>query len=247
MPLSSTTKPCFFKSKKLFQYRSATYALTKLGAGQAHADIVMIDVSGSGFAINQPNAGLATGSSRTIVNFPTAGPALKLYNQMAASYLTIGMNGSGGLQFGITGGYHSMKKFSAGASIGSTSATFFIGSPLYTAFANNRGAGWNTVGNFGTSDYIGFRFPGSGSDFYYGWLQTTWDSATLTFQINSGAYQSTANTAILAGAAVPEPGTLTLGSLALLAGGGAAVRRYRKQRQGQTAPAPEDANPSPAI
>jgi len=42
---------------------------------------------------------------------------------------------------------------------------------------------------------------------------------------------------------VPEPGTLTLGSLALLASGGAAVRRYRKQRQSKSANSTDATNP----
>jgi hypothetical protein len=66
----------------------------------------------------------------------------------------------------------------------------------------------------------------------YGWLEVTWTASTGEFQILSGAYESTPDVAILAGAgagpaAVPEPGTWA--AAALLAGGAAFVR-WRKRR-----------------
>ena len=70
---------------------------------------------------------------------------------------------------------------------------------------------------------MGFR-SGNG---HYGYLEVTWTSATDTFQILSGAYESVAGVGITAGAApVPEPSTavLSLGALAA----GAFIRR-RKQ------------------
>lgn len=214
---------------KIVRYASASYALVKLSATESRAEIVMINVgSGSGgFNINQVNGGVAVGNFQIKNDFPNSGAGqLYLFNQFGTSSIT-GLAGKSGLALGVTAiANASIKKFSAGATIDGT--TSFNTSQYFTAFKSNG----VTAANFTTSDYVGFQF-GTAGNYHYGWLQTTWDGTN--FQINSGAYESTANTAILAGAVpVPEPGTLALGSLALLAGGGAAVRRYRKQRQNQS-------------
>ena len=72
----------------------------------------------------------------------------------------------------------------------------------------------------------------------YGWLEVTWAGATDTFQIYSGAYESTAGVAIFAGdtgggtSAVPEPGQ-EASSLLLLALGaaGVAIQRQRAKKK----------------
>jgi hypothetical protein len=78
--------------------------------------------------------------------------------------------------------------------------------------------------DFGPGSYMGFQT----SQGNYGWLEVTWDSASADFEIFSGAYESTPNVAIRAGAgaAIPEPGTWA--AAALLAGG-AAFMRWRKR------------------
>ncbi len=215
---------------KIIRYATASCVLGKLCATESRAEIVMINVGSGlgGFNINQVNGGVAVGNYQIKNNFPITGAGrLYLFNQSGFSSIT-GLTGKSGLALGVTAiADASIKKFSAGATINGT--TSFNESQYFTAFKSNG----VTAANFTSNDYVGFRF-GSGSTFNYGWLQTTWDGTN--FQINSGAYESTANVAIQAGAvAVPEPGTITLGSLALLAGGGAAVRRYRKQRQSQSA------------
>ena len=215
---------------KIIRYATASCVLGKLCATESRAEIVMINVgSGSGgFNINQVNGNVAAENLQIKNNFPITGAGqLYLFNQFGTSSIT-GLAGKSGLALGVTAiANASIKKFSAGATIDGT--TSFNTSQYFTAFKSDS----VTAANFTTSDYVGFQF-GTLGNYNYGWLQTTWDGTN--FQINSGAYESTANVAIQAGAvAVPEPGTLTLGSLALLAGGGAAVRRYRKQRQSQSA------------
>ena len=215
---------------KIIRYATASCVLGKLCATESRAEIVMINVgSGSGgFNINQVNGNVAAENFQIKNNFPITGAGqLYLFNQFGTSSIT-GLAGKSGLALGVTAiANASIKKFSAGATIDGT--TSFNTSQYFTAFKS----GSVTAANFTTSDYVGFQF-GTLGNYNYGWLQTTWDGTN--FQINSGAYESTANVAIQAGAvAVPEPGTLTLGSLALLAGGGAAVRRYRKQRQSPSA------------
>jgi hypothetical protein len=75
---------------------------------------------------------------------------------------------------------------------------------------------------------MGFQFFGGAGNWYYGYLEVTWNSSTNTFQILSGAYESTANAGILAGAtAVPGAG---LSAMALMALGGGAFRRRSRSR-----------------
>ena len=83
--------------------------------------------------------------------------------------------------------------------------------------------------DFGAGSFMGFRFGTSGN-YNYGYLEVTWDSSNTTFQILSGAYESTANTGILAGAtaaAVPGGG---VSAMALMALGGGAFRRRSRGR-----------------
>jgi hypothetical protein len=239
-------------NSRLTRYFSISVGACAVGFQESFADIVNINVGASGFNINGVNAGVNSYQGvRTIYNFPINGSLnnLVLSNQRRVSiYSSNPVTGVGGglgnVEFAVTAlSNASIKKFTSPDSIFSNS--IFTNKSNFSAFKY----GSTSVGNFTTSNYVGFRFGTTGS-YNYGWLQTTWDGTN--FQINSGAYESTVNTAILAGAAapVPEPGTLALGSLALLAGGGAAVRRYRKQRQQQATtptaePAPEGAEAEP--
>jgi len=233
-------------NSRLTRYFSISVGACALASQESFADIVNINVgSGTGgFNINGVNGGIASGSFLRKNNFPIFGANnnLFLYNNYRGT--TTGLGGfatSFGtipfLQLAVnnTSNAAEIKNFASSTPISSSS--LFNSNYINTAFKS----GSSTAANFTTNNYVGFRF-GSGSTFNYGWLQTTWDGTN--FQINSGAYESTANTAILAGAAapVPEPGTLALGSLALLAGGGAAIRRYRNQRhQKATTPTAEPA------
>ena len=92
---------------------------------------------------------------------------------------------------------------------------------------------------FGAGSFMGFRVGVSGN-YNYGWIEATWDPSTNTFQLLSAAYESTPNTAILAGAAapVPEPST---GALAALVLGGAALGVARRRRKQEAAATSEQA------
>jgi hypothetical protein len=234
-------------NSRLTRYFSISVGACALGSQESFADIVNINVgSGTGgFNINGLNGGVASNTYRRVNNFPIFGATniLYIYNNYR------GTTGLGGFSFNTiprfqlavtsTTGSAKIKNFASSTSISSSS----LFNDVYTNTAFKSGG--TSASIFTTSNYVGFRFGTTGS-YNYGWLQTTWDGTN--FQINSGAYESTVNTAILAGAAapVPEPGTLGLGSLALLAGGGAAVRRYRKQRQQQTTtPAAEPGTEGP--
>lgn len=65
--------------------------------------------------------------------------------------------------------------------------------------------------DFGSGSYIGFKTAQRN----YGWLQVTWDGATDTYQIYSGAYESDAGVPITAGATAVAPSPRPLLSLAL--------------------------------
>lgn len=127
-------------------------------------------------------------------------------------------------------GFASPADLALGSFIGNT--TTFSGSVSYlpaTAFRFVYGPDNAVSADFGPGSYMGFRF-GNGTDWNYGWLEVKWDAGANTFEILSGAYESTPNVGILAGSvAIPEPrSAVALGMLAL---GGAAVRRYRKSRR----------------
>ena len=94
--------------------------------------------------------------------------------------------------------------------------------------------------DFGSNTYMGFRSY-SGPDFFiYGYLEVTWVSATDTFTIWGGAYESDYNVGITIpstpSAAVPEPGQVAA-SLLLLSGiGGYFFLKRRKAAKPAVAP-----------
>jgi hypothetical protein len=206
--------------------------------GAAEAAIVNIDLTdtrGDGStttddAINGPNGGVPQGSYSYFSNWLGAGSGTLL---MANGYL--GYSGLGayrvlvgaGLQWALTSlGYNSPRNFAAGQAI--DSSAIFSNSIPYTHFSNGSNP---SSPAFGAGSYMGFRF-GTVGNFNYGWLEVTWDGS-LNFQILSGAYETTVNTAIAAGqgaASVPAPSPASL--LALIVGG-AALRRWRAGRRQQ--------------
>ena len=215
-------------------------------ASTADAAIVNIDLTdtrGDGNTTTDDNvaglnAGLSVGGDRTIANWLGAGTGtLVLFNDFLNSggYDYWGLDGAinAGFitQFSTAGGGASPTNFATGATINS-GAGAWSDYARYTLFRYDYAASVTQSPDFGAASYMGFRF-GSGSNYYYGWLEVTWHAPTLDWQIFSGAYENTVNTAINAGqgaASVPAPSPASL--LALIVGG-AALRQWRRGRRQQ--------------
>ena len=222
------------RSIKQNSNRLAAYLATGIGAGLvatpvADAAIVTIDITDTGFNLDGPNAGLILGpTSYTFKdNFPIfGGGAIFAANIIDPPISPKGIGGHMGLSF-AAGSAATPVKFTLNQSIDS-SANWNSGPSGYFSFFSYESP------DFGVGSYMGFK-TAQGN---YGWLEVTWAGATDTFQIYSGAYESVANVAILAGdtgggtSAVPEPGQVA-SSLLLLALGaaGVAIQRQRAKKK----------------
>jgi hypothetical protein len=206
-------------------------------ADAAIVNINITDTRGDGNTttdddISGVNGNLTLGGDKLITNWLGVGSSnLKLMNAFANrgyTYWGLGNDSTDAtaLYFAVTG-TASPQDFAAGDQIDASAS-----------WSNNR---WQTVfqydyqttvtsPDFNAGSYMGFRF-GTVGNFNYGWLEVTWDGSTENWQILSGAYESTVNTAIvIPGASVPAPSPASL--LALIVGG-AALRRWRGGRRQQ--------------
>ena len=213
---------------RLASYLSLGVTGALMATATGDAAIVMIDLTNvNGQNITGANAGVANGNQGSISNWLGAGTGrLELFNSyLSNGDLYWGLDGDNGLTFAVNGtAKASPRNFGAGAIIDG-SATW-TGSGDRTSFRNDDLPPNYTSPDFGAGSFMGFRFGTSGA-YYFGYLEVTWSSSTNTFQILSGAYESTVNTAILAGAtggAVPVPAASLL---ALMALGGNSFRRSR--------------------
>jgi hypothetical protein len=216
------------QSTRLGAYLAAGLGASTVATPSSDAAIVVINIGPTGFNIGGINGGVASGSFKTINNFPlTSAGTLKVYND---SY-KIGLGGISGLKIGYanSGIYATPKKFVLNEVINSSVIGGSAVSPDVTVFRNNNYYGTFSSPNFGPGSYMGFRTSANN----YGWLEVTWTNASSQFQILSGAYESVPNVAILAGATVPAPAPVpepgTWAAAALLAGG-AAFARWRRRR-----------------
>jgi len=188
-------------------------------ATNVEAGIVVIDLTNAGSGnedISGLNAGLSSGATKGVPGFFLPGGysnSLYVYNRF---YGRTGVDGSDGLYFGITGGYTSPQRFSAGDTIGSGTSTNWSSSSFATLFQ----FGANKAPEFGENKFLAMKSQ-VGPDSYYGWMRVTWNPTSGDFQIHEAAYENTANVSILAGdtgaAPVPEPAS---GAIAALLMGG---------------------------
>jgi hypothetical protein len=185
-------------------------------AGTAQAALISINIGPTGFNIGGINGGLSSGDYRVDFGFPISGNTFYLFNNYNSAYT--GLAGDY-LMFATGDTDATPVNFSLNAEIGDGS-TYSGGAQQVFKYLSI------VSPDFGAGSYMGFQT----SQGNYGWLEVTWDGTD--FEILSGAYESTPNVAILAGAggpgpaAVPEPGTWA--AAALLAGG-AAFMRWRKR------------------
>ncbi|MGA1130583.1 MAG: hypothetical protein ACO3XN_11015, partial [Chthoniobacterales bacterium] len=177
-----------------------TVGVTGSLLANAHSDaaIVMIDLTNvNGQNITGANAGLSDGNKHSISNWLGTGTGrLEIYSNYFNGDRYWGLDGDDEagvfLDFAVNGSsFASPRNFGASTTIDGSST--WTGSANRTVFKYNS----STSPDFGAGSFMGFRF-GSGSSWNYGYLEVTWNSTTNTFQILSGAYESTANTSILA-------------------------------------------------
>jgi hypothetical protein len=230
MPDTRPTTP-LANAGRLASYLTVGVTGSLLANAHSEAAIVMINLTNvAGNNITGANAGLpAVNGKISIVNWLGAGSGtLEIYNNYSGYWGLDGDAYSGKtLEFAVNGSsFASPRNFGTGTTI-DNSATF-TGSANRTTFKYVPSSTF-TSPDFGAGSFMGFRFGSLGS-IYYGYLEVTWNSTTNTFQILSGAYESTANTSILAGAtaaAVPGGG---VSAMALMALGGGAFRRRSRGR-----------------
>ena len=206
------------------------------GAGMAglatstEAAIVDIDLTSLGIGtpvdVTPVNGGVSPGTPLQITDWLGTGSGIfGIANQTNAKGIYgTGILGAPYLEFAVIGGDATPKNFSLGDPL--NSFTTWSTAIYYAGFKYASSSSLNFTSS--PQSYMGFRFGTTGS-YNYGWLQVTWDQTD--FWILDGAYESTVNGLITAGAtasAVPES-TASGGLMGLLLGG-AALRQWRKSR-----------------
>lgn len=209
--------------------RAAAAAIASVGAGilgtqSAEAGIVTIDLGPTGFNITGTNAGLTSGTFKSVANFPiSSGGSLILANTNSEKGIVF----EGGSKMAVNGGYASPLNFAAGAAIGSSSRFEDYGKYQWFKYQSDSSA------VFAANSYLGFKT----SQGNYGWLKATWDGTN--FQLYSGAYESVVGRSIKAGddgsSAVPEIDPSGLASAMSLVIGSAAMLEQRRRKRAAVA------------
>jgi hypothetical protein len=198
-------------------------------ATSAEAQIIPITLSNVHPNFGQINAGVSSSSYETINNWLGSNTGkIELYNGYYSLWGLDGDPSSGiNLQFSVNALFSSANPKNFGVNTPIDGSSLFSDSSSDTAFRY----GSAVAPTWGSGSYMGFRF-GSSGNYNYGWLEVTWNSTLSQFQILSGAYESSLNTQILAGAtgSTPVPESTASGGLMGLLLGGAALRQWRKSR-----------------
>ena len=238
-PMKSTRK-----HHRLGSYLAASVILGTF-ASSAQAAIVNLDVS----SLAGPNAGLPEGTLSTVL-LQTLSPGAPNGTFIVANTYDpgdqerfVGIVGVASSTEFAASGPVLPTNFPSGALIGATAFPIPFGSssPLLSLFRVD----YQEFGSlnilespdFGTGSHMGFRVAeldlsnNPTGNFYYGWLEVTWEASTRTFEILSGAVNTTLNQGITAGgggvSAIPEPSG-ALGTLGVLAAG-MMIRRRRSK------------------
>ena len=224
------------------RYRLEAYLAAGLGscglASSAQAAVVTLDLTKAGsnqVDITGVNGGAAFNFNRRVDNWFLPGSGNRLHVQNSVVFVT-GLRSSYGLEFGTLGLKASPQAFSQGDIIGSSTSTSWRTGSYNSSFKVTT----TESPAFGANTYMAMRST-VGTDFYYGWIEVTWDPNTDQFRLISAAYEDTPNTAILAGdtsggpAPVPEPASSAVVALLM---GGAALRKWRKNKNKQDAQEP---------
>ena len=147
------------------------------------------------------------------------------YGVTGIRVLSTGSGGNAGLV--ITGSGFTGTPVNLGPGAFINSSLSFSENPYTSGFKNST----RTVADFGPNSYLGFKTD-SGQ---FGYFEVLRSASTSTFNLVSGAYESTAGIAIQipnSAAAVPEPASSAVAALLM---GGTALRQWRKKRRDQVA------------
>ena len=205
------------------------------GTASRHAEAAVVAIVPSSYVagtgggadpnadLSLPNANVASGSYGWFLNFPRASTSgedlfLNALNQFVLEGSTatgllgdVGGSDQNFFWFAITDNTApaSPRRLTVGETV---DFWLFPNQPRSTLSSSFYIQDAYTAPDWGSGSYMGFAFTqNSGAELYLGYLEVTWDSSTKSFQVLSGAYETTSGVAITI---VPEPGSHVLLAMA---------------------------------
>ena len=199
-------------------------------AQNAQAALIPINIGPTGFNIGGINGGGDLDDIKRVRDFPFAPNSFDILNNFLPELGGYhGLTGAIGIFWAAGTNRATPVNFALNASIGASigdSNTYVNSDRSYFQAESD------VSPDFGPQSYMGFKTTQGN----YGWLEVTWTNSTGEFQILSGAYESTPDVAIPAGAGgaapIPEPGTWA--AMAIFAGG-AAFAGWRRRNSAKVA------------